>query len=145
MEAELAALATSGATTLVGLMASDTWAQAKTRLAALIGRGGTGEPAVIEGELEESRDELTAARDNRDQDLAHDVEATLRLRLRRLLQSDPALADELRELLDDLTAEPGVRTRVSVHNEIRDATVNNHVIQVGYVSGGITKGRGTPL
>ncbi|MEU5459413.1 hypothetical protein AB0H48_32325 [Streptomyces globisporus] len=87
MEAELAALAASGATTLVGLMATEAWTQVRGRLARFLGRGEDDE--VIDAELEESREELIAARRNGDEDGAADVAAEWRIRIRRALRDNP--------------------------------------------------------
>lgn len=96
MEAELATLAVSGATTVVGLMAGDAWTAAKSRVVALF-RQGRSEPAAVEDELEESRRELIAARDEEDEAVAAGVQALWLMRLRRLLQENPDLAVKLQE------------------------------------------------
>ena len=100
MEAELAGLATSGATTLVGLMVSDAWVQARARLTAFFARGGDGNG--VDSRLEESRAELVAAHETGDTDTAADVADEWRARLRRILRTDPAAAEELRALLAEL-------------------------------------------
>ncbi|CAM5454626.1 hypothetical protein SCALM49S_06622 [Streptomyces californicus] len=51
MEAELTALAAWGATTFVGLMATEAWSQVRGRLARVLGRGEGDE--VIDAELED--------------------------------------------------------------------------------------------
>ncbi|MEV0265016.1 hypothetical protein AB0I49_27255 [Streptomyces sp. NPDC050617] len=127
MEAELAALAASGATTVVGLMASDAWAQAKQRLARFFARGG--DESSVDDELELSRDELTAARDEADQETAGDVEAGWRLRLRRVLQADPAAADELRALLAELDPAADGRGTGSVTNTVSGGVQHGPVVQ----------------
>lgn len=100
MEAELAALAASGATSLVGLMVSDAWAQTRVRVARFLARGE--ETGGVDEELEASREELIAARDGDEPDVAADIEDEWRLRMRRALRADPAAAQELRLLLDEL-------------------------------------------
>lgn len=55
MEAELVALATAGATTLVQQMATDGWDAVRRRMAAFLARRqGTADEEVLEGELEVS-------------------------------------------------------------------------------------------
>uniref|UniRef100_A0AAU2V8Y0 NB-ARC domain-containing protein n=1 Tax=Streptomyces sp. NBC_00003 TaxID=2903608 RepID=A0AAU2V8Y0_9ACTN len=103
MEAELAALAGTAATTLMGLMVSESWTQARARVARFLSRRG-GE-STAEDELPDSPDELTAA--GRADDAAA-VEGDLRRRLRRMLEEDPGAAQELRALLAELTGEAGV-------------------------------------
>ncbi|NBM21214.1 hypothetical protein, partial [Streptomyces sp. GC420] len=105
MDAELAALAASGATTLVGLMVSETWTQTRDRVARFFARGAGEGPA--EEELGASRAELVAAREAGDELAAADVEAGWRMRLRHLLRADPEAAEELRELLAELGPEAG--------------------------------------
>jgi hypothetical protein len=129
MEAELASLAVSGANTLVGLMASDGWQAVRSRVAALFRHRDD-----VAGELEESRAELTAAAGT-DDDVAADVEAAWRLRLRRLLRDDPAAAAALRELIAEYASDAD---RTVVHNTISGGDIRGSVIQTGTVNGGIT-------
>jgi hypothetical protein len=135
MEAELVSLASTGATTLVGLMVSDGWAQVKGQVAALLGRDAEatgasgGETGAAQAELEESREELLAAREAGDEGLAGDVEAALRTRLRRGLRADPELADELRALLEELEPQPPVDGGGTVHNVISGGVQHGTVIQ----------------
>lgn len=121
VEAELTALAASGATTLVGLMASDAWTQVRGRLARFFARGGEAGP--VDAELELSRQELSAA------GAADDVEAEWRARLRRTLRADPAAADELRLLLAELDPAASRGTTVTVHNIIGGGVQHGPVIQ----------------
>ncbi|SHL95164.1 hypothetical protein [Actinacidiphila paucisporea] len=130
MEAELTALATSGATTVVGLMASDAWAQVRGRLARFFARGG--EAGAVDAELEQSRQELTAARAADDDLAAGDVEAEWRTRLRRTLGADPAAAEELRRLLAELdpAGAAGQAPTSVVHNTFSGG-VNHGVVMQG--------------
>jgi hypothetical protein len=132
MEAELAQLAASGATSLVGLMATDAWTQVRGRLARFFARGGAGtEEDAVSADLERSRDELTAAREAGDTATAEDVRAEWRLRLRRALQADPAAAGELRRLLAEL--EPARQdARIVVVNTINGGTYHHAVVQSGF-------------
>jgi hypothetical protein len=137
MEAELASLAVSGATTLVGLMASDAWAATKSRVAALLSRGRAADPEAVEGELAESRSELIAARDSGDESVAADIEATLRTQLRRLLKEEPAAAAALRELIAE--AAPAQGTTTTVHNTAR-GEFHGPVVQAGDIHGDLNFG-----
>ncbi|MFC5722022.1 hypothetical protein ACFP1Z_17800 [Streptomyces gamaensis] len=136
MEAELAALAASGATTLVGVMVSDAWGQAKGRLAWFFARGGDEEAAGEE--LSEAREELVAARAAEDAPLVADIEAGWRMRLRRVLQADPAAAEELRRLLAELEPEGG-EPAGGVRNSV-SGVVHGSVVQSGQIHGGISIG-----
>ncbi|MFH8341414.1 hypothetical protein [Streptomyces sp. AM6-12] len=128
MEAELVTLVGTGATTVVGLMATEAWEQAKRRLVRIFARGG--EAGAVAGELEESRTALaTAAGTADEQDLTSDLTASVRLRLRRLLEQNPDAAAELRLLVEEFA--PLVRTGPpgAVHNSITGGTQHGPVIQ----------------
>jgi hypothetical protein len=133
MEADLAGLAASGATTLVGLMVSDAWTQTRERLARFVARGADGSAAA--GELAESQAELLSARESGDAGAADDVEAEWRTRLRRLLRSDPAAADELRSLLAELGPLATGGPVVVVHNTISGGVQHGPVVQGQNFSG----------
>ncbi len=121
MDAELVELATSGATTLVGLMVTDAWTQARDRFVALFGRG---RPEELTAELEVVRGEVVAGGD------AAEATSELAPKLRRALQNDPALRSELQALLAELApqVEPG-----TVALTISGGTYNEMVMQVGYI------------
>jgi hypothetical protein len=118
--AELTALASSGAGTLVTLMVTDGWAEAKEKFARLLGRRRTDMPTVA-AELEESRTQLTQAQAHGDDEAAADVAAEWRSRLRRLLQDDPEARALLTELLSQYTPESA---RPTASTEIHDNTFN---------------------
>ncbi|MFD4177276.1 hypothetical protein [Streptomyces anulatus] len=127
MEAELTALAASGATAFVGLMVTEAWTQARGRVARFLARGE--DVDVIDAELEESREELTAARAAADDEAVADVEEEWRIRLRRALRANPEAADELRTLLDELSPLGAAAPEVSVTNSISGGTQNGPVFQ----------------
>ncbi|MFD8979503.1 hypothetical protein [Streptomyces sp. NPDC059564] len=138
---DVAALVTAGATTVVGLMASDAWTYASGRFARLLGRGSDGadgEPAANEAatalELRASRAELLMARADGDEAAAAQVEETWRERLRAVLQRDESAARELAELLDDVN--PGWRQPAGtvINNTINGGTYYDPVIQSGGIS-----------
>lgn len=127
VEAELTALAASGATSLVGLMVSDAWGQVRGRLAAFFARGGDG--GTVGGQLDSSRAELVAAQQAGDADTAADVADEWRARLRRVLRADPAAAAELRALLDEFGSPTGSGSISVVHNTFSGTAYNSPVIQ----------------
>lgn len=129
MEAELAALASSGATTLVGLMVSDYWAQAKDGFVRLLTRLNPAEAPL--GELETSRIELVTARLEHDNTKAAAIENHWHARLESLLRSDQTAADELRRLLDA----PPQRSTDSISNFNAGDTQFGSIIQAGHISG----------
>lgn len=133
MEAELTALAASGATAFVGLMATEAWNQARGRVARFLARGEDSE--AVDAELEESREELIAARRSGDEDGAADVTAEWRIRIRRALRDNPEAAGELRELLDELAPHQAPGPTVTVNNSTNGGTYYSQVIQGHDISG----------
>ncbi|MGW0391201.1 hypothetical protein ACWDYJ_09915 [Streptomyces sp. NPDC003042] len=136
---DVSALVTAGATTVVGLMASDAWTYVGGRFARLLGHGD-GDAAPEEAvalELRSSRAELLMARADGDEAAAARVEEGWRERLRALLQQDEAAARELAELLDEVN--PGWREPAApaVHNTISGGTFNSQVF-LGQDFGGST-------
>lgn len=125
MDAELVTLLGTGTTTLVGLMVTDVWEQTKQRVVRIFSRGG--DPDAVAQELEETRAALIAATGRPDQeDLTSDLTATVRLRLRRLLEEDRNTAVELRRLVDEFAPAFPPDT---VHNTITGGTQHGPVIQ----------------
>ncbi|GAA0830865.1 hypothetical protein ACFQVD_07505 [Streptosporangium amethystogenes subsp. fukuiense] len=125
MEAELAALAASGATTLIALMVSDTWTQVKERFARAFSRTGDSEDLLRD--LEVSRATLMAALAHGDDEKAAEIEIEWRSRLLYLMRSDPGLIEELRSLP---TSPVG-----TVYNSISGKVQSGLVIQAGRISG----------
>ncbi|MFM9611135.1 hypothetical protein [Streptomyces niveiscabiei] len=120
MEAELVALAGTGATTIVGLMATEAWDQVRQRVVRLFARGGDGGADAMDGELTASRTALVAAPEEE----TADVTASVRMRLRRLLAENPEAAEELRLLVEEFT--PAQNN--SVRNTISGGTFNGPVL-----------------
>ncbi|MFE6872826.1 hypothetical protein ACFVFS_40645 [Kitasatospora sp. NPDC057692] len=125
MEAEIAQLVTSGATTVVGLMATEAWTQLRSRLAGLLGRGRDAEE--VSAELEEIRVEVVRA--GGDTELIDDQTAELRNRIRRTLREDPQAAVELRSILVEFTR--GTTNITVYNNTITGGTHHGSVFQVG--------------
>jgi hypothetical protein len=134
MEAELAAAA---ATTLVGLMASDSWALVKQRLGRFFARGREDDDASVQAELEVSREELMAAQGAGDHLAAADIEASWRVRLRRELQADPAARAQLQRILDEFDPEREAQGSSSVSNTIT-GSVNHAVVVQGRDNASLT-------
>ncbi|MER6379091.1 hypothetical protein ABT274_03585 [Streptomyces sp. NPDC001127] len=109
-------------------MVTETWEQAKQRLVRLFSRGS--DATTVEGELDQSRDALLAATGAPDEEgLTSDITATVRLRLRSLLQRDPEAAEELRLLIEEFAPAAEARATVTVHNSITGGTVHGPVFQ----------------
>jgi hypothetical protein len=93
MEAELTALVTSGATTVVTLMASDAWNAMRSRIVELLRRDSATQqdPGGVETEVESERRGVIAAREGGDPMVIADLEAVWRVRLALLIgnMTDP--------------------------------------------------------
>ncbi|GAA1389224.1 hypothetical protein GCM10009639_16690 [Kitasatospora putterlickiae] len=126
MEAEIAQLVTTGATTVVGLMATEAWTQLRSRLAGVLGRGRDAEE--VSAELEEIRVEVVRA--DGDAELVDDQAAELRNRIRRLLRQDPEAAGELRSLLEEFTSRA---TNITVYSNVVEGGTHGTVFQVGRI------------
>ncbi|MEV4372941.1 hypothetical protein AB0J71_38145 [Nonomuraea sp. NPDC049637] len=125
MEAELVALATSGATTLITLMISDVWAQTKEKLAGILARPGNEDDVL--GELEASRADLVDALTRGDGGRTAAIEAEWRARLLRLLLEVPGSADALQSLPAPATG--------TVYNHISGPVRSAVVVQAGRIDG----------
>lgn len=135
MNSELTALAASGATTLVTLMATDSWTHARLLVSRFLARNGSDPTALAD--MDHSRTRLV------DSDTA-DVEGATRelvdqwrTQLTQAVTAGTATSEELRDLLNSLrdlacAAAPG---RGTVHNEVNGGVQNAPVIQAGRISG----------
>ncbi|MFG2884174.1 NB-ARC domain-containing protein [Streptomyces sp. NPDC048297] len=133
MEAELAALATSGATTLVGLIVSESWGRAKDGLVRFFGRRAADEAAAQE-ELQSEREELDRARAAGDTRAREQVHERLRQRLEEIFQDDPGSAEELAQFLS-AQAPDASRTFV---NLVSGGVNYGPAFQGSHIHGGIT-------
>ncbi|WP_445525311.1 hypothetical protein [Streptomyces cyslabdanicus] len=90
----------AGGTTVVGAMATDSWAVARGGIARLFRRRGEGRQTVIEAQLDNNAALVARARD------AERVRQSLlpvwQLELESLLDEHPDAADELRELISEI-------------------------------------------
>lgn len=130
MEAEIADLATRGATALVGLMVTEAWAQVKPRFAALFGRNREEE---VSQELDEIQGEITEDPEGRDAQVPQ-----WQRRLRLLLQNDPEALAQLRQILDEFAPNAPAQTSTVIHNNLKDNTVHGNVIQSGTINGNVS-------
>ncbi len=136
MEAELLALAGSGASTLVGLMVSEGWTAVRQRIARLLARGE--DVASAAAELDRSRDEVVAARAGGDADAESVTVEEWTPRLRRFFRNDPDAGRQLLALLEELRGETGAERSNTVHNMISGGVQHGPVIQGRDFSGGLT-------
>jgi hypothetical protein len=114
-------------TAVVGAMATDAWQQARAAVVGLWRRAGSAEAEAVEDELAQVRVQVLAARADQDDDAEQVLVSVWRLRLRDLVRRDPALAADLRRVLDEellpaLDAPDRERTRAVLMN----ATASGH-------------------
>lgn len=105
----LAALAGAGGTALIGAVATDGWQAAKRGFARLIGRGDPNRTAAVEERLESTRAVVERA-DPGDDRVRLEQRAAWTARLEDLLAEHPESADELRTLVEQVTAASGNRS-----------------------------------
>lgn len=102
MDPELTALTSTAATTVVQLLATAAWEQAKSAVAGLWRRAHPERAETVQAELEDSRTEVLAARQAGDEQVEHALVGEWQGRLRRLVAADPQLADDLRRVVAQL-------------------------------------------
>ncbi|MFD8597573.1 hypothetical protein ACFV1L_21480 [Kitasatospora sp. NPDC059646] len=101
MDPEIVALAGTAATTLIGAFTTDLWQRATDGIAALWRRCQPERADAVAAEAAATREELANAAG--DPEVAEELRAEWQGRIRRLLASDPAAADQVRALLAELT------------------------------------------
>jgi hypothetical protein len=102
MDPTAISLATTAATTVVQLLATDAWEEAKGAVGTLWRRVHPQRAETVEAELVDARAEVLAARRAGEPEIEHDLVDEWRARLRRLLAADPAAAEMLRLLLEEV-------------------------------------------
>jgi hypothetical protein len=121
-------------TALVTAMATDAWEQARAGAVALWRRVRPDQAEVVESELAEVRTQVLAARRDGDGDTERALAGAWQVRLAQLLRADPALAEDLRRVLDqDLTPVLPPSERQRVASIVMRATASGHgrVYQAG--------------
>ncbi|MET7938366.1 hypothetical protein [Streptomyces sp. NPDC005322] len=130
---ELAALAASGATSLVGLMVSDSWNHVRETVARFIARDRKPEDAMAE--LDSARHRLIAAQGTGDERAVRDISAEWQSCLHLLLYTNPAVAEELRSMLTSLNDTLAGQQSPGVSNVINGGVQHGPVIQTGQITG----------
>ncbi|MFI2641892.1 hypothetical protein [Streptomyces sp. NPDC018610] len=95
-------LVMTAASALVSSMATDAWQQARSGALTLWRRTHPERVPAVEGELAEVRDEVLAARERDDQETEAELVRDWRRRLQRLVDSDPAVEQQLRRVLEEV-------------------------------------------
>lgn len=129
MDAQVAALAGTAGTTIVTLMATDAWQRTRDGVVAIWQKVAPERADSVAGELDQTRDDLLAARSAEDPQTETELRAEWQGRVRRLLLTEPHVAEELRALLDELSPQGtagGNPVQMHAH-----ATGNGRVYQAG--------------
>ncbi|MEU1439743.1 hypothetical protein [Streptomyces mirabilis] len=131
MDPQVAGLAGTAGTTIVTLMATDAWQRTRDGVTAIWRRVHPERVEVVAGELDLTREQILAARNDGDTETEDELRAEWQGRVRRLLLADPGVVDDLRALLDELSPEystSGEIYNVQMHAR---ATGNGRVYQAG--------------
>lgn len=104
MDPELAVLTSTAAATVVQLMATTAWEQAKSAVVGLWRRVHPEWAETVQAELEASRVEVLAARQVGNEQVEQALAGEWQGRLRSLVAADPQLVDELRRVVTELCA-----------------------------------------
>jgi hypothetical protein len=97
-------IAQAAGTALVQAIATDAWQQVKQAVTGLWHRVRPGPADLVGGDLDELRTQVLRARADGDAETEQALERAWQLRLRELLRADPALAVDLRQVLDQVLA-----------------------------------------
>ncbi|MFI0223237.1 hypothetical protein [Streptomyces lydicus] len=103
MDPDISTLAGTAGTTVVTLMTTDAWHRARDGVIALWRRVHPERADAISDELQATRTDLLAARQAGDAQAEEELRSEWQGRLRRLLASDPDVAVELRQLLNEIS------------------------------------------
>lgn len=126
MDPELVELTSMAGTTVVKVLATAASEQVKSAVAGLWRRAHPERAETVGAELEETRTEVLAARQVGDEHLEQALVGEWQGRLRRLVATNPQLADELRQLVAQLRlvladVDPAQATTISMQ-----ATASGH-------------------
>ncbi|WP_431781983.1 hypothetical protein [Streptomyces chumphonensis] len=135
MNSELAVLAASGATTLVSLMVTDSWAHARELVGRYLNRTGAA-PDTFE-DLQDARTRLLVTDATERERIACEISRRYGDRLRRLAEADDGSDEALRALLtslQELSAATADSWR-TVDNHISGGVQHGPVVQSGTVTG----------
>ena len=139
----LAALASAGATALIGAIATDAWQGARAGFVRLLGRGGDTRGAAIAAQLDEDAGTVTRTGPDETDQVRQELLPVWRRRLAQLLADDPDAEAELRELIAEVSRElpagprAWVQTNVARDNStlfaVQDGDLHYHHTPTGQV------------
>ncbi|MFI0976328.1 hypothetical protein ACH4SP_04765 [Streptomyces sp. NPDC021093] len=128
-------------TALVGAMATEAWQQARRATVALWRRARPEQADGVDTSLADARTQVLAARQAQDTDVEEALVTDWQIRLQLLLREDPALADELRRLLDEELTPPlpaeeqdrigsiVLKARATGHGRVYQAARDQHITE----------------
>ena len=133
----LAVLASTGGTALVTAMVTDGWEGIRARFARLIGRGRTAEIDTAEARMDQSRAALEGLTGPDLERARVEQEIVWRTRLSDLLEQDPSVEAELRDLIAEtqnyaLRAGGGVEQHVAAFDQAQQAVLGQGVQNVTF-------------
>lgn len=134
MDPQVVDLARTAGTTVVTLMATDTWNRTRDGLVALWRRVHPERADAISGELDATRSDLLAARAAGDEVSEDELRTEWQSRLRRLLAAEPGVAGDLRRFVEEVNSQaPGAAGGTSIGEVRMRAEVSGHgrVYQAG--------------
>ncbi|MER6099514.1 hypothetical protein ABT154_27420 [Streptomyces sp. NPDC001728] len=130
MEAQMVELARAAGAAVITVMATDAWERTRDGVVALWRRVSPSRADGVAGELEATREDLLAARENGDDLVEQELREEWAGRLRRLLRDQPEVAAELRRILAETVPEPQEAGAGTVHLQA-EASGSGRVYQAG--------------
>ncbi|UYB40947.1 hypothetical protein SLV14_003625 [Streptomyces sp. Je 1-4] len=133
MDPQLTAMAQTASATVVALMATDVWQHTRDGVVALWRRVRPGQAEEVGTELEVTRAEILAARQDGDTLGEQALAGEWQGRLRRLLIADPDTAHELLRILEESRAllPPGQEIQAPVVHMRAEVSGSGRVYQAG--------------
>lgn len=96
----MADIVTPAVTALAQAATTDAWKGLRTGIARILGRGDEAETRDAEKELDQTKDKIIAAVEEKDEARVERVKARLALQIQEFLDENPDEAESIRELLD---------------------------------------------
>jgi len=115
-------------------MATDAWQGARDGVVALWRKARPAQAEIIEAELDEVRRQVLDARRDGDADTEQALAGSWQVRLQQFLRQDPALAGELKRVLDEVLTpvlEPADQVRIGSIVMKASASGRGRVYQAG--------------
>ncbi|MCT6778477.1 hypothetical protein LXH09_17750 [Streptomyces sp. CS7] len=111
-------------------MATDVWQRTRDGVTSIWQRVHPDRADAVAGELNVTREDILAARNDGDTEVEAELRSEWQGRVRRLLQSDPSIAADLRALLNDLSPDSATGNVYNVQMDA-SATDSGRVYQAG--------------